>query len=103
MAGRKHLASRFGARVLRGCLFATSIGFIVVVPFTTQGDFPAAAAATKTYAKKVKPVLESPPKGSKVNVVADKITYDARTHIAVATGKVELTYGRYVLVATRVT
>jgi LPS-assembly protein len=52
--------------------------------------------------KKVKPILKSPPRGARLNVVADKITYDARTKIAVATGRVVLTYGKYIMVATRV-
>jgi LPS-assembly protein len=52
--------------------------------------------------KPVKPILKTPPRGARVNVVADKITYDARTKIAVATGRVVLTYGKYVMVATRV-
>lgn len=46
--------------------------------------------------------LKTPPKGTRVNVIANKITYDARTKIAVAIGKVVLTYGNYELVATRV-
>src|SRR5207244_10584449 len=47
--------------------------------------------------------VKTPPKGTRVYVVASKITYDARTKIAVAIGKVILTYGKYELVATRVT
>ena len=46
--------------------------------------------------------LKLPPKGTRLNVIADRITYDARTKIAIAIGRVELTYGRYTLVATRV-
>src|SRR5260221_5518063 len=46
--------------------------------------------------------MKTPPKGTRVNVIASKITYDARTKIAVAIGKVVLTYGKYELVATRV-
>jgi LPS-assembly protein len=46
---------------------------------------------------------KSPPKGTRVYVIASKITYDARHKIATATGSVEITYGKYVLVATRVT
>jgi LPS-assembly protein len=52
--------------------------------------------------QKVRPILKTPPRGARVNVVADKLTYDARTRLAVATGRVVLTYGDYVLVATRV-
>src|SRR4051812_33619604 len=43
--------------------------------------------------------IKTPPKGTRVNVIANKITYDARTKIAVAIGKVILTYGKYELVA----
>jgi LPS-assembly protein len=46
--------------------------------------------------------IKTPPKGTRVYVIANKITYDARTKIAVAIGKVILTYGKYELVATRV-
>jgi LPS-assembly protein len=46
--------------------------------------------------------LKTPPKGTRVNVTANKITYDARTKIAVAIGKVVLTYGKYQLVATSI-
>jgi LPS-assembly protein len=46
--------------------------------------------------------IKTPPKGTRVNVAANKITYDARTKIAVAIGKVVLVYGKYELVATRV-
>ncbi|CAN5531848.1 LPS-assembly protein LptD [soil metagenome] len=46
--------------------------------------------------------MKLPPKGTRLNVVADRITYDARTKTAVAIGKVELQYGPYTLVATRV-
>jgi len=48
-------------------------------------------------------VKKTPPKGTRVNVVASKITYDSKNRIATATGRVEITYGKYVLVATRVT
>jgi LPS-assembly protein len=51
----------------------------------------------------VNPVLKTPPRGTRVNVIADRITYDARSEIATATGRVEITYGDYVLVATKVT
>jgi LPS-assembly protein len=42
------------------------------------------------------------PKGTRVNVVAEKLSYDGKTEIATATGLVRLTYGPYVLTATRV-
>src|SRR5262245_59551067 len=58
------------------------------------------AATSSTTAKedKVKPVLKTPPKGTRVNVISDRMTYDSRTKIAVATGRVELTYGPYDLI-----
>jgi len=59
---------------------------------------PALAATGDVRDNKIK----TPPKGTRVNVIANKITYDARTKIAVAIGKVILTYGKYELVATRV-
>ncbi len=40
--------------------------------------------------------------GSRVNVVASKITYDGKRKIATATGRVEIVYGRYTLTATMV-
>lgn len=46
--------------------------------------------------------LKLPPKGTRLNVVADRITYDGRSKIATAIGRVEMTYGPYTLVATRV-
>ena len=52
--------------------------------------------------KFVKPITKKPAKGTRVNVVADKITYDDRTKIATATGLVQITYGPYVLTATKV-
>ncbi|MEI8177480.1 LPS assembly protein LptD [Aestuariivirga sp.] len=42
------------------------------------------------------------PKGTRVDVIADTLTYDDKTKIATATGLVQLTYGPYVLTATRV-
>jgi LPS-assembly protein len=84
-ARRWRLAAWLGAASLLG-LGAASLAM--------QTNFAVAA---------IKPVLKSPPKGAPVNVVADRITYDARTEIAVATGKVEITYGVYVLTATKVT
>jgi LPS-assembly protein len=50
----------------------------------------------------VAPVDEPIPKGTRVNVLADKLTYDGKSKVATATGTVQLTYGPYVLTATRV-
>ena len=54
------------------------------------------------HPKFVKPVATKPAPGAKANVVADKLTYDGRTKIATATGLVQITYGAYTLIATRV-
>ena len=56
------------------------------------------ADAPKFVAPEDKPI----PKGTRVDVVADKLTYDKKTEVATATGTVQLTYGPYVLTATRV-
>ena len=51
----------------------------------------------------IKPVQTNPPAGTAADFVADRLTYDPRTKLAVATGRVVLTYGPYTLNATRVT
>lgn len=51
----------------------------------------------------VKPVQTTPPAGTAADFVADKLTFDPKTKLAVATGRVVLTYGPYTLNATRVT
>ena len=50
----------------------------------------------------VAPVDKPIPKGTRVAVVADKLLYDGKSEVATATGTVQLTYGPYVLTATRV-
>ena len=60
---------------------------------------PALAIEEKPF---VKPITDQPAKGTAADFSADKLTYDPRTKIAVATGKVVITYGPYVLDATRV-
>ncbi|QIG50692.1 LPS-assembly protein LptD [Nordella sp. HKS 07] len=91
--------ARFGhlpGGVCFAALFAASLcfGTVLVSPLA-----PAHAATGDVRDNKIK----TPPKGARVNVVANKITYDAQTKTAVAIGKVILTYGDYELVATRVT
>jgi LPS-assembly protein len=61
---------------------------------------PAAAIKEK---KLVNPVTTEPADGTVADFVADQVTYDPRTKLAVATGKVIINYGPYVLTATRVT
>ncbi len=48
------------------------------------------------------PKTDPVPKGTRVDVVADRLDYDGKTEVATATGTVQLTYGPYVLTATRV-
>ena len=60
-------------------------------------------AATATNPKFLAPRLDAVPKGTRVDVLADRLTYDANTRIATALGTVRLTYGPYVLIASRVT
>ena len=63
---------------------------------------PAETATTATDPKFVPPNLDEVPKGTRVDVLADKLTYDGKANVATATGTVRLTYGPYVLTATRV-
>jgi LPS-assembly protein len=51
----------------------------------------------------IKPVLEEPAPGTPADFVAAKVTYDPATKLAVATGRVVITYGAYTLNASRVT
>jgi len=67
------------------------------------GLFPLAAEARMADAPDfVAPADDPIPKGTRVNVVADKLLYDGKREIATATGTVQLTYGPYVLTATKV-
>lgn len=95
---RRGRLARFGLTpggVCVAALFAASlgVGIPLVLPLA-----PAHAAPGDVRDNKIK----TPPKGTRVNVVANKITYDAQTKTAIAIGKVILTYGEYELVATRV-
>ena len=51
----------------------------------------------------IRPHLKTPPAGTRINVVADRLTYDSRREFATATGRVVIKYGKYVLVARKVT
>jgi LPS-assembly protein len=51
---------------------------------------------------RLRPELKTPPRGTPVDVVARRITYDIDADVAVATGDVVITYGNYVLVAREV-
>ena len=59
-------------------------------------------AWARLASEKVKPQLKTPPEGTRLRVVTDRLTYNSKTKIAVATGRVIITYGKYVLVARRV-
>ena len=80
-------------------LFAAGLSLGTILSPVETPAYGATGATGDLRDNKVK----TPPKGTRVYVVASKITYDARTKIAVAIGKVILTYGKYELVATRVT
>lgn len=66
----------------------------------------AALASGPVFAKKPPkfkaPVTEEPGPNEKVFFVADQVTFNGKTGVAVATGKVIIDYGRYKLTATRV-
>lgn len=67
------------------------------------GLHPLQAAARMADAPEfVAPADDPIPKGSRVDVIADRLTYDGRSDVATATGTVQLTYGPYVLTATKV-
>jgi LPS-assembly protein len=53
--------------------------------------------------KVVLPEIAKPSKGTAAEFDADQVTYDPATQIAVATGDVKITYGKYVLNASHVT
>ena len=83
--------------------------FLLLAGLVAGGSVVAAksdlAVPTNKKAKsdKVNPDLKTPPKGTRMYVTANRITYNSRTKIAVATGKTYMTYGKYVLVASKVT
>ena len=63
-----------------------------------------AAPISQAIVKKelVSPILKKPIAGTRVNVVADRITFEGKSKVATATGTVRITYGPYTLVATKV-
>ncbi|VAV90715.1 LPS-assembly protein LptD @ Organic solvent tolerance protein precursor [hydrothermal vent metagenome] len=79
--------------------FGVAAALATAIPFAAN---TAQSAPVAQPTKKVAPKLKTPPKGTRLNVVTDKLSYDAKTQVAVATGKVVITYGNYVLVATKV-
>jgi LPS-assembly protein len=61
---------------------------------------PEASAIVKK--KLVEPITSSPKDGTKANFVSDQVIYDPRTKTATALGEVRITYGPYVLIASKV-
>lgn len=61
-----------------------------------------ALAAIRKNPPFIAPVTREPLAGTRVNVVATRLTYDGRAKIARATGSVQITYGPYTLTATEV-
>ena len=95
---RKHLFNQRYARVrglhvcFLGLLAAAGIALSVGSTMAGVDNQPAF----------VEPEDKPIPKGTRVDVIADTLAYDNRTQVATATGTVQLTYGPYVLTATRV-
>jgi LPS-assembly protein len=64
------------------------------------------ASEGKAFIKKkpfTKPVTTKPDQGTVADFTADQLSYDPKSKLAIATGKVVITYGPYTLNATRVT
>lgn len=95
---RRGRLARLGLLPRDACAVALFAATLCLGTTLTSPLLPAFAATGDVRDNKIK----TPPKGTRVNVVANKITYDAQTKTAVAIGKVLLTYGKYELVATRV-
>ena len=106
MIGREHIlqvtnreaAEKTGERkrkLLHRGVFALSTAAFAV--FLHVG--PAAALEEKPF---IKPITDKPAVGTAADFSADKLTYDPRTKLAVATGAVVITYGPYTLNATLV-
>jgi LPS-assembly protein len=75
-------------------------GVLMAVSLLALGTTPAFALEEPEF---IKPVLDEPAAGTVADFSAAKVAYDPKTKIAVATGRVIITYGPYVLNATRVT
>ncbi len=93
-AGRQRRGLGSGSLCFRYSLAAAAalLALIAVAP-------TASAIENKPF---IPPVTDPLPKGTRVNVDADRISYDPRSSQALATGTVHITYGPYVLNATRV-
>jgi len=97
------IANRCGGR-LRGSVsgVAALACLGIAAGFALSSAIASTAPDERKNPKFVKPVIEAPPAGTRVNVVASRITYDGKRRIATATGRVEIVYGPYTLTATRV-
>ncbi len=96
---RVWLDCRLRGKVSRGavltCLAVASGLAVPALAAVTAGD-PAPPP------KFIKPLLKEPPPGTRVYVYADRIEYDGKRKIATATGTVRITYGPYILTASKV-
>lgn len=95
---RKHRFNQRYERV-RG-LHVCLLGLIAAAGIALSAG--AASAGVNNQPAFVAPEDKPIPKGTRVDVIAETLTYDDKTKIATATGMVQLTYGPYVLTATRV-
>ena len=95
------VTSQRGERLtLRRKLLARALATAVaLLGFALVTGVPATAIVNKPL---IKPVTQEPAPGTVADVDADRITFDPRTQIAVATGTVKIVYGPYILMATRV-
>lgn len=83
--------------VLRNAAAFACLALALFSPFSTH------AASTLSGDQRLpKMDVRKLPEGTRVNVEATRFTFDANTHVGVATGEVVLTYGPYLLVATKV-
>lgn len=110
MAGSKLATERVGGGRRCGAWLATGRGLAAALSLAAAAVTAAGlimdaslAAVRSDRSDKVRPELKTPPRGTQVQVTADRIAYNARTRVATATGRVVITYGKYVLVATEVT
>ena len=82
-----------GGLRLRGLLLCCGLSLLALA------SSPVLAIENKTL---IAPITSDPPKGTHVVVDADQFTYDTKTQIGIATGKVNLVFGPYTLTATKV-
>ena len=85
---------------MRSCVLGLlAAAGLCLMPLPPDGAW---AATMDDAPKFVEPETDAVPKGTRVDVLADRLTYDGKSKIARATGTVQLTYGPYVLTATEV-